>query len=77
MKTKKVSKKLVLTKSTISNLSSSEMNIERGGNPTDVCTLLPFPRCGCTLRDCAGTYPASEGGEGCVTDWCSILPLCD
>ncbi len=76
MKPKKFSKKLGLNKSTISNLSISEMNRERGGGPTDICTLLPIPRCGYTMRDCAVTDICSEGGQGCETDWCSIPPLC-
>jgi len=50
MKPKKISKKMWLNKSTIANLSSSEMNRERGGTPTDLCT--PFCTIGpeCTLN---------------------------
>jgi hypothetical protein len=55
MKTKKFTSRLVLNKKTISNLAASELKQQRGGVYTDVCTELPFPRCGYTLRDCAGT----------------------
>lgn len=75
MKTKKVSKKIWLNKSTIANLSSSEMNRERGGAITDYCTIFGIT-CTITGRDCAVTDICSAGGETCVTDWCSIPPLC-
>jgi len=70
MKTKKISKKMWLNKSTIANLSSSEMNRERGGFPTDFCTpacTLFGWQCTVTKKDCAYTEVCTAGTSNCIT----------
>ena len=67
MKTKKINKKLVLAKKTIANLSGTEMNVQRGGAPSDICTLYS-PRCeGITKRDCPLTEAPICNTEECDT----------
>jgi hypothetical protein len=80
MKTKKINKKLVLTKKTIANLSGAEMNVQRGGEPSDVCTLY-LPRCiGITKRDCPPsvvTDPYMCYSDACRTQDYTNCPACD
>ena len=68
MKQKKINKKLVLTKETIANLSGTEMNVQRGGAPSDICTLYS-PRCeGITKLDCPLTEAPLCNTEACDTN---------
>lgn len=67
MKKKKFSSRLLLGKKTIANLGE-EMARVKGGEVTDICTLLPFPVCLGT----ATTNSADCGTEfgSCATGCC-------
>jgi natural product precursor len=70
MKTKKLKFKLPLNKKTIANLSSSEMNRELGGYPTDYCTpacTMIGPECNFTKRDCAITETCAYATAVCCS----------
>jgi hypothetical protein len=51
MKTKKLSKNLILNKETVVNLNNDEMTQVQGGGPTSKCTQLV----GCDTTTCYGT----------------------
>ena len=67
MKTKKLSKKLVLNKKTISNLNGDQLNQVKGGEPwtegycTEICNTAD------TLCECV-TWPECTGPRLCTVD---------
>jgi hypothetical protein len=74
MKQKKISKKMRLNKSTIANLSRSEMNRGRGGAITDYCTIFGIT-CTITGRDCGtGETYCECSVEPCGSELCTISP---
>lgn len=65
MKTKKFSKRLVLNKETVANLSSKEKNKVKGGGLPTWYTLCLYT---CTGRPCVADYETDEF-VSCPTCW--------
>lgn len=62
---KRKMKKLTINKSTIVNLSNNELDHQRGGAPTDFCTIYN-PQCNGTGIDCDMTMDIQACTIVCV-----------
>jgi hypothetical protein len=77
MKTKKLSKKLVLNKKTIANLCNEELSFLKGGRTTATCPLECQTNGFCTLAGCITVVEPDCAGTKAFCTWTKCTFYCD